>query len=158
MQRGIKTIDGKLNGKGKRIGIVVSRFNDFVTKRLLKACLSELEHCGVKRNNLTVLWVPGSLELPVAASVLAKKKSIDAVIALGAIIRGETLHFELVAYGTLYGVVNVSTSTGKPVIFGVLSTDTVKQAYQRSEPSGDNKGKDAARAAIEMVDVLNKIQ
>ena len=74
MQRGIKTIDGKLNGKGKRIGIVVSRFNDFVTKRLLKACLSELEHCGVKRNNLTVLWVPGSLELPVAASVLAKKK------------------------------------------------------------------------------------
>jgi len=149
---------GKISQQRKRIGIVVSRFNDFITKRLLKSCLLELERSGVKKSQLTVLWVPGSLEIPVAAQKLAKKKNIDAVIALGAVIRGETLHFELVSYGAVHGITSVSIATEKPVIFGILSTDTVKQAYKRSEPKGDNKGKDAARAALEMINVLKKIK
>ncbi|OGX24632.1 MAG: 6,7-dimethyl-8-ribityllumazine synthase [Omnitrophica WOR_2 bacterium RIFCSPHIGHO2_01_FULL_48_9] len=153
-----KIMTGKISQQRKRIGIVVSRFNDFITKRLLKSCLLELERSGVKKSQLTVLWVPGSLEIPVAAQKLAKKKNIDAVIALGAVIRGETLHFELVSYGAVHGITSVSIATEKPVIFGILSTDTVKQAYKRSEPKGDNKGKDAARAALEMINVLKKIK
>lgn len=151
-------IEGKPGGKGKKIGVVVSRFNDFVTRRLLEACLKELARRGVNPRGITVVWVPGSFEIPLVALKLAKKKSTDAVICLGAVIRGETLHFDLVAEAAARGIARVSLLCEKPVIFGVLTTDTVEQAYKRSQEKGDNKGRDAAVAALEMIDVLKGLQ
>ena len=145
-------------GKGKNFCIVVSRFNDFVTKRLLKGCLKELERGGVPKSQITIVWVPGSFEIPLVALQLAKKKNIHAVICLGAVIRGETLHFELVARAAAEGVSRVSLLAGKPVIFGVLTTDTVEQAYKRSDEKGDHKGTTAARNAIEMVELMNRLK
>ena len=153
----MKIIEGKTTGRGKRISIVVSKFNEFITKRLLAGCLKELARYGVNDKNITVVWVPGSFEIPVTACKLAKKKNVHAVICLGAVIRGETLHYELVARGVTDGIMRASLSTGKPVIFGVLATDTVDHAYKRSEEKGDNKGKDAAVSAIEMIDALKQV-
>lgn len=153
----MQTIQGKVNGKGKRVAIVVSKFNDFITKRLLEGCVKELKRCGVGDNDITIVWVSGSLEIPVAALKLAKKKNIDAVICLGAVIRGETIHFDLVAQGAARGVAEVALQTEKPIIFGVLTTETVNQAIKRSDWKKDHKGRDAAVAALEMVEVLKKI-
>ena len=153
----IKTFEGPVKNNGKNIGIVVSRFNDFVTKRLLKGCLAELHRLGVKDKQITVVWVPGSFEIPVTALTLAKKKSIQGVIGLGAVIRGETLHFELVARAAAEGIARVSWMTGKPVIFGVLSTDTIQQAYKRSQEKGDNKGQEAARNVVTMINLLHQL-
>ena len=141
----------------QKYGIIVSQFNEFVTKRLLTACLDELKKNGFKENQIKVVSVPGSFEIPVAALNLAKKKDFAAVICLGAVIRGETIHFELVAQQAAQGIAQVSLLTGKPIIFGVITTDTVDQAYARSKAKGENKGRDAAQAAIEMVKVLNRI-
>jgi len=152
----VKIIEGTNNGRGKKISIVASRFNEFITKRLLDGCLKELARCGVQKSDITIVWVPGSYEIPVTACQLAKKKSVHAVICLGAVIRGETIHFDLVAQGAARGIMDVSLMTGKPVIFGVLAVDTVDQAYKRSEEKGDNKGRDAVLAAIEMIDVLKQ--
>lgn len=140
--------------KAIRIAIVVSRFNDFVTKRLLAGCLEELHRLGIKQSQLEVIWVPGSFEIPVVALTQAKRKTVDVVIALGAVIRGQTFHFELVAQAAADGILQASLQTGKPVIFGVLTTDTVRQAYQRSDPKGEHKGKEAARNAVEMAQLL----
>jgi len=153
----MKIIEGKINGRGKRIGIVVSKFNEFITKRLLTGCLAELARYGVKDKDITIVWVPGSYEIPVTACKLAKKKNVHAVICLGSVIRGETLHYDLVAKGVADGIMQASLKTGKPVIFGVLATDTVDLAYKRSEKKGDNKGKDAALTAIEVIDVLKQV-
>ena len=153
----MKIIEGKTDGRGKKISIVVSKFNEFITKRLLAGCLKELARYGVKDKDITIAWVPGSYEIPVTACKLAKKKNVHAVICLGSVIRGETLHYELVARGVADGIMRASLSTGKPVIFGVLATDTVDHAYKRSEEKGDNKGKDAAVSAIEMIDVLKQV-
>jgi 6,7-dimethyl-8-ribityllumazine synthase len=143
----------------KKFAIVVSRFNEFITHRLLHGCLKELKAAGIKEANISISWVPGALELPVTALKLAQKKNIAAVIGLGAVIRGETYHFELVANEAARGLMDVSLRTGKPVIFGVLSTDTIEQANQRSRlDRGDNKGRDAAETALEMVNVLDKIK
>ena len=147
----------KMSVKNIKIAVVVSQFNDFISERLLSACLRELGRGGVKKENIAVVWVPGSFEIPVTALKFAKKKAIDAVICLGAVIRGETFHFELVAYGAAQGIMQASLMTGKPVIFGVLSTENVKQAHKRSENKGENKGRDAAKAALEMIDLLKKI-
>ena len=152
-----KTKKTERPASNKRFGIVVSKFNEFITKRLLKSCLDELARSGVADKNITVVWVPGSIEIPVTALKLAEKKTIDAVICLGAVIRGETFHFELVARGACEGIVQVALLTKKPVIFGVITTETVDQAYQRSEEKGDNKGRDAAQAAMAMVNLLAKI-
>lgn len=152
----MKIVVGQITGKGRRIAIVVSRFNEFVTKRLLYGCLKELSKQGVPSRNITVAWVSGALEIPIVAQRFAVKKNIDAVICLGAVIRGETFHFELVAYGAAQGITQVSLKAGKPVIFGVLSTDTVKQALQRSDTKGDDKGRDAAVTALEMISLLAK--
>ncbi|MDP8212698.1 MAG: 6,7-dimethyl-8-ribityllumazine synthase [Candidatus Zapsychrus exili] len=151
-------LEGKPKGKARRIGIVISRFNEFITNRLLDACLDELIDLGVSKSNITVVWVPGAFEIPIAACKLAKKEKIDAVICLGAVIRGETLHFELVAQGAAEGIAKASLSTEKPIIFEVLATETVDQAYKRSsEDGGENKGRDAAFAALEMISVLKRI-
>ena len=141
----------------KRIGIVVSRFNEFITKRLLEGCIYELSASGIPKKNVSILWVPGAFEIPVTALKLARKKSIHAVICLGAIIRGETIHFELVSQSSAQGITQVALMTGKPVIFGVVATDTVNQAYKRSQDKGDHKGREAAKVAIEMLDTLKSI-
>lgn len=153
----VKIIEGKANGRGKKIGIVASKFNGFITQRLLTGCLEELARCGVKKKDIVVAWVPGAYEIPVTACRLAKKKDVHAVICLGAVIRGETMHFDLVARGAARGIMEASLSTGKPVIFGVLAADTVDQAYKRSEEKGANKGRDAALAAVEMAGLIGQL-
>jgi 6,7-dimethyl-8-ribityllumazine synthase len=143
----------------KKIAIVVSRFNEFITHRLLQGCLKELKASGVKDANINISWVPGALEIPVTALKWAQKKNVSAVIGLGAVIRGETYHFELVANESARGMMEVSLKTGKPVIFGILSTDTIEQANQRSRlDRGENKGRDAAQTALETLEVFNKIK
>jgi 6,7-dimethyl-8-ribityllumazine synthase len=141
-----------------RIVIVASSFNDFITKGLLKACLMELQRQGLREEQIATVWVPGAFEMPLAAMTLAKRKDIDAVICLGAVIRGETYHFEVVSNECARGIMEVSLSSGKPVIMGVLTTDTVAQAQARSGgKGGHNKGRDWARAALEMIALLKNI-
>jgi len=143
----------------KKFAIVVSRFNEFITHRLLHGCLKELKASGIKTSDICISWVPGAWEIPVTALKWTQKKDVGAVIGLGAVIRGETYHYELVANETARGMMDVSLKTGKPVVFGVLSTDTIEQANQRSRlDRGENKGRDAAQTALVMVDVLNKIK
>lgn len=152
------TFEGKPGGRGKKIGIVAAKFNDFVTRRLLDGCLSELIKHGVREADITVARVPGSLEIPLVALRLAQKKNIHAVICLGAVIRGETAHFDLVAKGAANGIARVALASGKPVIFGVLATDTVEQANKRSDAQKVNKGRDAAVDALEMIDLMAQIK
>ncbi len=140
--------------KKRGIGIAVSQFNEFITKRLLSACVDELRRRGVKKTQITTVHVPGAFELPLACLKLARKKDIAAVVALGAVIRGETFHFELVSETAAQGISQVGLMTGKPVIFGVITTDTVNQAYDRSQEDGDNKGRDAAEAALDMIKTM----
>ena len=141
-----------------RIAIVASSFNDFVTKRLLGACLMELRRQGLGDGQITTVWVPGSFEIPITALKLAKRKDIHAVICLGAVIRGETYHFEVVANECARGIMQASLMAGKPLIMGVLTTDTSPQALARArEKGGSNKGRDSARAALEMIALLKNV-
>lgn len=149
-------IEGSMSGRSAKVVIVASKFNIVITRRLLKSCVEELVTHNVKKNNITVIWVPGAYEIPVVAAQCAKKKNVQAVICLGAVLRGETLHYELVAEGVAYGIMKASLMTGKPVIFGVLAADTLKLADKRSSARGYNKGRDAALAALEMIDVLKR--
>ena len=139
------------------IAIVAARFNDFISKSLLNACLLELKRSGIKDNQITVVWVPGAFELPLTALKLVKKSNVSAVICLGAVIRGDTYHFDIVANECARGMMDVSLSSGKPVIMGVLTTDTIGQAQKRAQEKGINKGKDCALAALEMIDLLKAI-
>ena len=135
-----------------RIAIVASCFNDFITKKLLSACVAELQRQGVKENQITTVWVPGAFEAPLAALKLASRKNIDAVICLGAVIRGETYHFEVVSNEAARGIMQASLLSGKPVIMGILTTDTVGQAQARAGEKGkENKGRDCALAAMQML-------
>ena len=142
-----------------RIAIVASRFNDFIAKPLLNACWMELKRNGLKEEHITTVWVPGAFEIPVAALKLAQKKNVDAVICLGAVIRGETYHFDVIANECARGIMDAALSTGKPVIMGVLTTDTVDQAQKRAQDKGGpNKGRDAAQTALDMVQLLKAVQ
>ncbi len=139
------------------ICVVVSRFNDFITQALYKSCLEELKRSGLKDGQMMTVWVPGAFEIPLVASVMSRKRSVDAVICLGAVIRGETYHFETVANETVRGIMNVALTSGKPVIMGVLTTDTIVQAQKRAQDSGGiNRGREAARSALEMIKCLNE--
>ena len=143
----------------KRIGIVVSRFNDFITKQLFNGCMDELQKQGVAKSRITVVWVPGAWEIPVASLHLARRKDVGAVICLGAVIRGETAHFDVVAHGSCDGIQHVALTTGKPVILGVLTTENTKQAYARcDDKKRNNKGREAACVALEMIDTLSRIR
>ena len=152
--------------KKVRIAIVASRFNDSISKALLKTCWMELKRAGLKDQQITTVWVPGSFEIPLIALKLAQRKNVDAVICLGAVIRGETYHFELVANEAGRGIMEASLATGKPVIMGVLTTDTMTQARKRAQDNskgllhggGTNKGRDAARAALEMVSLCAAVR
>ena len=138
-----------------RVGIVVSHFNEFITKRLLKGCVAELKRQGVAPSQQRIIWVPGAFEIPLAAQKAAKTKKFDAVICLGTLIRGATPHFDYIAAEVAKGISKVSLDNGLPVIFGVVTADTIEQAIERSGTKDGNKGRDAAISAIEMAD-LNK--
>ena len=150
-------IEGNLNGTGINFGIVTSRFNSTVTERLLSGTLDCLRRHGVLEEDITVVRVPGSFEIPMAARRLVEKKEIDAVICLGAVIRGETPHFDYVAGEVARGIGHLASDSGKVVTFGVLTTDTFEQALERAGGKAGNKGWDAALVAIEMVNLLKNI-
>jgi len=153
----MKVKEGKLNAEGLKFAIVVSRFNSFITERLLEGALDCLLRHGCSEENIEVFKTPGAFEIPLVAKKLAKK-DYDAVIALGAVIRGETPHFDYVAAEVSKGVASVSLETEKPVIFGVLTTDTVEQAIDRAGTKAGNKGWEAALAAIEMANLLRGME
>ncbi len=145
--------------KKPRFAIVVGKFNAFISERLLKACRDEFLRQGVSDSEVRVVWVPGAFEFPVTALKLAEQKNIQAVICLGAVIKGETLHYDLVARESARGIMDVALKTGKPVVFEVLAADTVKLCEARSkEGDRDNKGASAARVALEMVQTLNNLR
>ena len=153
-----KVIEGNLIAKGKKFSIVASRFNDLMTKELVSGCADTLVRHGVLDQDITIAWVPGAFEIPTVAQKLAKTKDFDAVICLGTVIRGATPHFDYIASEVAKGVAKVSSDTGIPVIFGVITADTIEQAIERSGAKDGNKGRDAALSAIEMVNILEKIK
>lgn len=153
----VKTVEGQLIAKGKKFGIVVSRFNDFISKRLVEGAIDVLLRHGAKDSEIEIVWVPGSFEIPLVAAKLARSKKFDAVICLGAVIRGSTPHFEYVAGEAAKGVAKVSLDTGLPVIFGVITAENLEQAIERAGAKDGNKGRDAALSAIEMVNLLENI-
>lgn len=149
-------LQGAPHGKGKRIGVVVSRFNQKVTERLLEGCVGTLLSRGVRKERIDVVSVPGAAEIPSACLWMARKKRYDALVALGAVVRGETPHFEYVALLASRGVSHVSLTENIPIAFGVLTTETVAQAMARSG-KGENKGAEAASVALEMAALKRKI-
>jgi 6,7-dimethyl-8-ribityllumazine synthase len=151
------TYEGRLDASALRIAIVVSRFNETITRQLLEGARDCLRRHGADDRALVVAWVPGAFEIPLAAQRLARSGQYDAVICLGAVIRGATAHFEHVAGQAAAGVARVALETGIPVIFGILTTDTIEQALERSGIKAGNKGFDAALAAIEMASLLGQI-
>jgi len=152
-----KIIQGDLSGKGLKIGIVAARFNDFITSRLVDGALDGLQRHGVADADIEIVRVPGAYEIPLAARMLALSRKFHAIICLGAVIRGATPHFEYVSAEVSKGVASVSMETGLPVIFGVLTTDTIEQAIERAGSKSGNKGWDAALSAIEMANVMKQM-
>jgi len=150
---------GGAGSEGRRLGIalVAARFNELITSKLVSGALDALKRHGVTEDAVSLAWVPGAFEIPLAAQKLAAKPEIGAVICLGAVIRGSTPHFDYVASEVAKGTAQVSLASGKPVIFGVLTTDTIEQAIERAGTKAGNKGFEAAITAIEMINVLNKI-
>ena len=152
----MKEYSAELTSEGKKYAVVVARFNHFITDRLVEGCLDTLKRHGVKDEEIEIIRVPGAFEIPLAAQK-ASKKDYDAIITLGAVIRGDTPHFDYVCAEVSKGVANVSLNTEKPVIFGVITTDTIDQAIQRVGVKSGNKGADAALSAIEMANLMELI-
>jgi len=153
-----KKIEGDFAVRGARFGIVASRFNDFITERLIEGSLDTLARHGVARADAEVVWVPGAFELPLAARIMASSGKYDAVIALGAVIRGATPHFDYVAGQCAAGLARVALDAELPVAFGVLTVDTIEQAIERAGTKAGNKGVDAAMTAIEMVNLVRRLK
>lgn len=153
-----KTLEGVLDGKGRRFGIVVSRFNEAISVRLLDGALDCLRRHGAAEDGIEIAWVPGSFEIPLVARKMAAAGSYDAVMCLGALIRGATPHFDVIASQVARGVGRVADDTGVPTVFGVITADSIEQAIERSGGKGGNKGWDAALSAIEMASLLKKIE
>ena len=152
-----KTIEGVLSAKGKKFGIVVSRFNEMVSKQLLSGALDCLQRHHAGEDDIDIVWVPGSFEIPQAAQKLAESKKYDAVICLGAVIRGATPHFQYIAAEVTKGIAQVGLSTNVPTVYGVITPDTLEQAFERAGTKAGNKGWSAALSAIEMADLFTKI-
>ncbi|KRU26566.1 6,7-dimethyl-8-ribityllumazine synthase [Clostridium sporogenes] len=150
----MKIYEGRLAAEGLKVGIIVSRFNEFITSKLLSGSIDCLKRHGAKEDNIEVCWVPGAFEIPVIAKKMASKGKYDAVICLGAVIRGATPHFDYVSSEVSKGVAHVSLDKEVPVIFGVLTTDTIEQAIERAGTKAGNKGYDAAMSAIEMSNLM----
>jgi len=152
-----KVIEGKLIAKDLKFALVVSRFNDFITSKLLDGAMDAIIRHGGSDNNVDVVRVPGAFEMPVVAKKLAETKKYDAIVCLGALIRGATPHFEYIASEVAKGLATVSLETGVPVSFGVLTTDTLEQAIERAGTKAGNKGFDAAMSAIEMANLFKQL-
>ena len=153
-----KIIEGKMVAKGMRFGIVASRFNDFISGKLIDGALDALLRAGADEKDITVFKVPGAFEIPLAAKKAAKSGKVDAVICLGAVIRGATPHFEYISAEVTKGIAAVELEAEIPVVFGVVTTDTIEQAIERAGTKSGNKGFDAALSAIEMVDLFRKMK
>ena len=153
----MRIIEGNLVAQGLKVGIVVGRFNEFIVSKLLGGALDGLKRHGVDESNIDVAWVPGAFEIPLAAKKMAQNENYDAVICLGAVIKGSTPHFDYVCAEVSKGVANVSLDSEVPVIFGVITTDSIEQAIERAGTKAGNKGFDAAATAIEMANLLKQI-
>ena len=153
----MKTFEGKLIAEGLRFGIIVGRFNEFIGGKLLSGALDAISRHGGSDDDVDLVWVPGAFEIPVVAKKMAKSGKYDAIICLGAVIRGATPHFDMVAGEVTKGIALVGLETGLPVIFGVLTTDSIEQAIERAGTKSGNKGFDAAVTAIEMANLLKQI-
>lgn len=150
----IKTYEGNLVAEGLKFGIVIARFNEFITSKLLGGTLDALKRHGASTDNVEIAWVPGAFEIPLAAKKMALSKKYDAVICLGTVIRGSTSHYDYVCAEVSKGVAHVGLESGVPTLFGVLTTDTIEQAIERAGTKAGNKGFDAAVSAIEMANLL----
>ena len=161
MKAGKKThrrvVEGDFDGAGRRFAIVVARFNEFITSKLLEGAENTLLRHGVRPEQIDVVWVPGSFEIPTAAREIARKKLADAIICLGCVIRGNTAHYDHVCQQTAKGIAEVGRRTGVPTIFGVLTCDTLEQAVERAGAKMGNAGRSAAMAALEMASLMTKL-
>ena len=153
----MKLLEGKLTAKGMKVAIVASRFNEFITSKLIGGAEDCLIRHGADSDDLTLAWVPGAFEIPLAAQKLARSGKYDAVVCVGAVIRGATPHFDYVCAEASKGIAHVSLETGVPVAFGVLTTDNIEQAVERAGTKAGNKGADAALSAIEMVNLMREM-
>ena len=153
----VNTLSGKLLVENEKFCIIISIFNEFITSKLLSGAIDELVRHGAKEENITVAWAPGAFEIPLLAKKMAKTQKYDAIIALGAVIKGSTPHFDYVSAEVSKGVASVSLETEVPVIFGVLTTDSIEQAIERAGTKAGNKGSDAAKSAIEMVNIIKLV-
>nr|WP_321464864.1 6,7-dimethyl-8-ribityllumazine synthase [uncultured Desulfobulbus sp.] len=152
-----KYLEGHLQGTGRKLGIVVARFNSFICEKLLEGAMDSLVRSGVNSDDITVARVPGAFEIPLVAQKMAKSGKYDAVIVLGAVIRGATPHFDYVAGEVAKGTAQVMLETGVPVLFGVLTTETIEQAIERAGTKAGNKGSDVAIASLEMINLLENV-
>lgn len=153
----MKVIEGVYSGEGLKIGIIASRFNEFITSKLVSGAEDCLKRHGVTDENMSVAWVPGAFEIPVIAKRMAASGKYDAVICVGAVIRGATSHYDYVCAEVSKGIAAVSLDTGIPVLFGILTTDTIEQAIERAGTKAGNKGTDCAMSALEMVNLIKNI-
>ena len=154
----MKIYEGKLVAEGIRVGVVCARFNELIVSKLLSGCEDGLLRHGVGEEDISVAWVPGAFEIPLAAAKMAKSGKYDAVIALGAVIRGSTSHYDYVCAEVSKGVAHAALESGVPVMFGVLTTDTIEQAIERAGTKAGNKGAECAQGAIEMVNLLRAME
>ena len=154
----MKLYEGKLVSEGIKVGIVCARFNEFIVSKLLSGCEDVLLRHGIQPDDIAVAWVPGAFEIPLIASKMAKSGKYDAVIALGAVIRGSTSHYDYVCNEVSKGIAAVSLESGVPVLFGVLTTENIEQAIERAGTKAGNKGADCAQGAIEMVNLIRALE
>ncbi len=154
----MRTFEGKLVAKDMKIGIVVARFNEFITSKLLGGAMDGLIRHNVSEENIDVAWVPGAFEIPLIASKMAAIKKYDAVLCLGAVIRGSTSHYDYVCNEVSKGIASISLESGIPVMFGVITTENIEQAIERAGTKAGNKGFDCAVSAVEMVNLIREIQ
>ena len=154
----MKIFEGKLVSKEIRVGIIAARFNEFITGKLLEGALDGLRRHDVSENKIDIAWVPGAFEIPLIASKMAKTRNYDAIICLGAVIRGSTTHYDYVCNEVSKGIAHVSLETGVPVMFGILTTENIEQAIERAGTKAGNKGFDSAVGAIEMINLIRDIE
>ena len=154
----MRVLEGKVVAQGIRVGIVAARFNEFITSKLVGGALDGLKRHDVKEEDIDVAWVPGAFEIPLIASKMAKSKKYDAVICVGAVIRGSTSHYDYVCSEVSTGIANVSLNSDIPVMFGVLTTDNIEQAIERAGSKAGNKGYECATGAIEMVNLIRALE
>lgn len=153
----MRTLEGKYNGKGLKIGIVAGRFNEFITSKLVAGAVDALKRNDVNDDDIDVAWVPGAFEIPLITKKMAESKKYDAILALGAVIKGATPHFDYVCAEVSKGVAQISLHTGLPVMFGVLTTNNIEEAIERAGTKAGNKGSDVAFGALEMIDLIKNM-